>query len=69
MLCAVVCVATLGESPTPNSLNHEGLARYGSAWIPALGAWLPSFGDGDEPWRRGEATQIAQHDGFQYEND
>ena len=69
VLCLITSVASLGASLTPMSatIDEEGKAMFGSAWSPALGAWLPSFGDGDKPWRRGEATHIDQRDGFVYE--
>jgi hypothetical protein len=68
MLSVFVWVTLLGASPTPGSLHLEGTgtALFGPAWNPALGAWLPSFGDLGEPWRSGAATEIAQRDGFVY---
>jgi hypothetical protein len=68
VLYAVTSIALLGASPTPNpAVMEEGRHMFGSAWSPAIGAWLPSFGDGDEPWRHGAATTIHQRDGFVYE--
>jgi hypothetical protein len=68
-LCVVACFSLLAASSATTSLNQQGTALFGSAWSPALGAWLPSYGDLDEPWRHGEATQIAQRDWFQYKNE
>ncbi len=68
MLSLIVSIVLASASPTPNpAINEEGKQLFGSAWSPALGAWLPSYGDGDNPWRDGEATHIDQRDGFVYE--
>ena len=70
---ATIALLCMGATPrpattlSPAELNREGEQLFGSAWNPALGAWLPSFGDVDQPWRNGQTTHVDQRDGFVYE--
>src|SRR5271166_4908741 len=68
LFCLVASTALFGVAAQPAPAPPWSPAsQYGDAWSPALGAWLPSFGELDEPWRHDQATRIAQRDGFVYE--
>ncbi len=64
MMAMLFLVAALaGAAP----LVAHAAPPLGTAASPELGEWLPSFGDGLEPWRQGRATRVAFHDRFVYE--
>ncbi|MBV8372784.1 MAG: hypothetical protein JOY69_05955 [Candidatus Eremiobacteraeota bacterium] len=37
---------------------------YGSAWNPAIDAWLPDTSSGFDPWNKGQAKRIGAYDYF-----
>lgn len=43
--------------------DSQMAATYGNAWSPKLGAWLPTYGDGFDPWDDGQ-TAISNEDDF-----
>ncbi len=57
-----VVVALVLVVAYPASAAHK---RAG--WSPAIGAWLPSYGDSNNPWLEGHAAFIHRRDGFAYE--
>jgi hypothetical protein len=69
-LCFLAAIESLGASPSPKPTHTwDPNAHYGTAYSPALGAWLPSYGVAPEAWWHGQATHIDQRDGFAYENE
>ena len=42
-------------------------AHMRAGWSPAIGSWLPSYSESNNPWLEGHAGLIHRRDGFVYE--
>lgn len=67
---AVLLMRMPSASPAVAPTEFPDCLRfYHAACSEALGAWLPTFGEAADPWRRDQATRITRRDGFVYENE
>ncbi|MHB8140015.1 MAG: hypothetical protein ACYDHD_01955 [Vulcanimicrobiaceae bacterium] len=64
----IFAITMLTASHVPHAKPTDSCRTYfGNACSEAIGHWLPVFGFGFGPWRRGQATRVPFTDDFVYE--
>lgn len=60
----VVCALLYGSAGLASQLQWNPAQVYGTAWSPALGAWLPRIGESFDPWSEGLTSWSVSDDFF-----